>query len=218
MWSTLGQLLRVRERGTKREEEEKNRQISFHCSLFLYTIASKTGAFSFLSPTEPGDRGHPFCMCVRLQSSHACATHQARLPCITPLWHAINQDKSQNPRGDGSFLHTAWLKSKIYEATMSVSMRGSWLCKRMQTHTSTHTQSVLIFLNCSKRSYSPMVLQQLLSVWSRSQSIIEVLKNPHYVFLHDHLCHTGFALLTVMRKGADQEGILMLIYFKTSMI
>lgn len=209
MWSTLGQLLRVRERGTKREEEEKNRQISFHCSLFLYTIASKTGAFSFLSPTESGDRGHPFCMCVRPQSSHACATHPARLPCITPLWHAIKQDKSQNPRGDGSFLHTAWLKSKIYEATMSVSMWGSWLCKCMHTH----TQNVVIFLNCSKQSYSPMVLQQLLSSWSRSQSIIKVKKNPHYYFFHDHLCHTGFALLTVTRKGADQESILMLDLF-----
>ncbi len=64
MRSTSGQLLRVRERGTKREKEEKNRQISFHCSLFLYTIASKTGAFSFLSPTEPRDRGHRECACV----------------------------------------------------------------------------------------------------------------------------------------------------------
>lgn len=154
MWSTLGQLLRVRERGTKREEEEKNRQISFHRSLFLNTIASKTGAFSFLSPTETGDGGHPFvraCVCVRPQTSHACATQPARLPCITPLWHAINQDKSQNPRGDGSFLHTAWLKSKIYEATESVSMLGSWLSKRIWTrHFWIVLNSISFFMSCSK--------------------------------------------------------------------
>ena len=53
---------------------------------------------------------------VRWVSSHARPAHLARFPCITPLWHAINQDKSQDPRGEGSFLHTAWLKSKIYEA------------------------------------------------------------------------------------------------------
>lgn len=95
MWSTLGQLLRVRERGTKREEEEKNRQISFHRSLFLNTIASKTGAFSFLSPTETGDGGHPFvraCVCVCVWD-HRPAMHvphnqpgcHASRPCDTPL-------------------------------------------------------------------------------------------------------------------------------------
>ncbi|KAK5867735.1 hypothetical protein PBY51_012200 [Eleginops maclovinus] len=74
--------------GDKEREEEKNRQISFHCSLFPYTIASKTGAFSFLSPTEAGDRGHTFrslCEREKLESPLACATSPARLPCITPL-------------------------------------------------------------------------------------------------------------------------------------
>lgn len=33
------------------------------------------------------------------QRSHACATRQARLPCITPHWHTSNQDNSQHSRG-----------------------------------------------------------------------------------------------------------------------
>lgn len=103
----------------------------------------------------------------------------ARLPCNTYPWHAIKQSKSQDPKEDGSFLHTAWLKSKISEAIVFASMLGS-------AHV-TELFLILVFsaimglLSCSK---------------SRSLYNLEgVEKVSPTIFFHDHLFHVSFALI-----------------------
>lgn len=59
-----------------------------------------------------------------------------------------------------------------------------------------------------------MVLQQFLSSCSksRSQSIIkdEILKKCTIFFMT--ICQIGFALLRVMRKGADQDSIMLILF------
>lgn len=107
--------------GAKDKEGERRKEQTDQLSLLFVSPCYRKQDWGFLfSVSHRAKRWRPpffECMCV---CDHCLVMH---VPHTQPGCHAshpsdtpLTRTNHRTPGGDGSFLHTAWLKSKIYEA------------------------------------------------------------------------------------------------------